>query len=549
MTKNNKFMKRKLFSILGLAVLGCLVVAGCDKDEDETFDTSKYNTIITVKSSVAKTQYNTSTHGVDWVQSDKISVIRGNDDGETNYFVDFDLQWPIEDEARFYGLLPQAALNNGEAYYAIYPNQTGLSIKGNRLTCVPIRHEQTLTVNSFGPGDNTAVGANNTTDMFFYNIGALAKIKVVGDMSIKSIKITNNATSDNTLSGQGVINMDNHSIVQFCDETYNNVIASTTTAIDVTTGKYFYIVLPPCTLNDYTVTITDGSNCDHEFVVNDANMIFDRAHVVDLGSFEVENQNFFTINDNGDKVIFSPGNLRYNNGTWEFVTPQYASTYTSNSTEPSNNVWEHFSWSTTTTNYGMTTSNDIHSYTGTFKDWGENIGTGWRTPTKAEWIYVFEGNNRHNRVKFSGADYNNVRFARASVNGVNGIILFPDGPSLTIDLSTMNAPSSINIMQMNDEEASWDVFTSYSATDWNEFEAVGCVFLPAAGIRASSEGNASDILNVVLQVGVTGSYWSATGNTNGQDAYSTHFGASYIVDDQNNGRWFGRSVRLVRQQQ
>ena len=49
-------------------------------------------------------------------------------------------------------------------------------------------------------------------------------------------------------------------------------------------------------------------------------------------------------------------------------------------------------------------------------DWGNTIGSGWRTLTSAEWTYLFDS-----RTTTSG-----VRYAKATVNGVSGVILLPD---------------------------------------------------------------------------------------------------------------------------
>ena len=51
-----------------------------------------------------------------------------------------------------------------------------------------------------------------------------------------------------------------------------------------------------------------------------------------------------------------------------------------------------------------------------FVDWGQNCSGGWRTLTEAEWVYVL-----YTRKTSSG-----IRYAKAIVNEVKGLILLPD---------------------------------------------------------------------------------------------------------------------------
>ena len=139
--------------------------------------------------------------------------------------------------------------------------------------------------------------------------------------------------------------------------------------------------------------------------------------------------------------------------------------------------------------YGLWYAN-LNSQTGQ-ADWGYNaISNGgntvnqWHTLTQNEWRYMLE--RRHTT---SG-----IRYAKAQVNGVNGLIILPDDwSSSTYSLSGTNN---------DDVDFSSNIIT---ATQWTTLESAGAVFLPAAGIRYGTEvwfGNEC--------LGTEGYYWSAT---------------------------------------
>ncbi len=280
----------------------------------------------------------------------------------------------------------------------------------------------------------------------------------------------------------------------------------------------------------------------------------------------------FTINANGDKVYFSKGNLQYNKTTqvWSFMEHQYDIVETNeqnvgenyanqnivslfgwgtsgyhDSNDPYNVNYQPWSTSKSSVNlsynwngYGPSTNMPSPNLTGSSAnyDWGvyntvysgSVATTGWRTLTggdnfnnNEEWYYVFNG-----RTTPSG-----IRYAKAEVNGVNGVILLPDNWS--ISYFTLNSPNT------PDASFSTNVIT---AQQWNILEQYGVVFLPAAGDRNGI---------TVEDVGSDGYYWSASSGGSfsekacgvcffrGIDAID-HFFASGIYD-----RCYGRSVRLV----
>ena len=130
-------------------------------------------------------------------------------------------------------------------------------------------------------------------------------------------------------------------------------------------------------------------------------------------------------------------------------------------------------------------------------DWGNTIGTGWRTLTRDEWKYLFDNHTK----------------GWSTVNGVNGYVIRPDGVSTAIA-------------------------ASYTASDWAAEEAAGSVFLPATGYRQGTEVN---------NVGSHGNYWSSSPNTaDVKYAYRLYFSDSNLDPQSSYFRFFGYPVRLVK---
>ena len=227
----------------------------------------------------------------------------------------------------------------------------------------------------------------------------------------------------------------------------------------------------------------------------------------------------FSVSD-GKQVYFSKGNLRYASSKWSFFDNQY-DRYTSYSAD----AWDHFGWSTSTTTYGMSTSTSIiGDYSGDFVDWGATMGTGWFTLSKDEWKYLF---NTRSASTVGGTE--NARYAKAKVNDVQGVILFPDTYTHP---DGVTAPTGVNVTG----DTGWNG-NSYTAADWTKMETAGCVFLPAAGCRYGSE---------MIGLGSYGYYGSATPD-GAVYAYRVKFNSGSLEPANSINRCLGCSVRLVQE--
>ena len=240
----------------------------------------------------------------------------------------------------------------------------------------------------------------------------------------------------------------------------------------------------------------------------------------------------------GKYVYFSQGNLQCTlsatDTTWGFAANQYDMIGEANVTTDANgnvilaNKIDLFGWSgnNTTAPWGISTSESNLDYSGDFVDWGKNIGDGntWRTLTYDEWEYIL--NTRTNASDKKG-------IARINLNNdgsqyANGLILLPDswtlpdGVSFTTGFNTYSG------------EDFYALYQTISLSDWQQLEAAGALFLPAAGKRDGTE---------VWYVQLNGLYRAATPfdvyYVYRLDFYSNEASTLY------NDRYLGNAVRLI----
>lgn len=205
------------------------------------------------------------------------------------------------------------------------------------------------------------------------------------------------------------------------------------------------------------------------------------------------------------QVQFAKGNLQYHckNQEWRFAESQLIALGTQNENiSDTYDGWiDMFGWSSEISNFGVSTSTTTSDYTGTFADWGKNIGIGWRTLTQDELKYLFNhrGNGRTNGEQ---------KFGIAQVAGVNGIILLPDEFVLPSEASAF---FSFNYGASQKDFAKQN---SYTSEQWTVLENAGAVFLPVTGgIREGSTIDDSE-----------NDYWLA--NAPDDDGYGSAFGIS-----------------------
>ena len=242
----------------------------------------------------------------------------------------------------------------------------------------------------------------------------------------------------------------------------------------------------------------------------------------------------FTVNSEGDQVYFSKGNLQYIGSAatpyWKFAESQYE--YLGTTTGQNSNsetvdrdlfgygtsgydngqvYWQPYNTNAVSGNniyYGENLEGNA--------DWGYNaiINGGnqedlWHTLSSNEWLWIID-----RRITTSG-----IRYAKATVNGIGGLILLPDDWDA----------DSYNLINTNTPGAEFSS-NNITADIWvNHLESEGAVFLPAAGYRSNT---------TVYELGVRGNYWSKS------KSIALISNASVYSVSGSNYSW-GNSVRLV----
>ncbi len=225
----------------------------------------------------------------------------------------------------------------------------------------------------------------------------------------------------------------------------------------------------------------------------------------------------FTINADGDQILFSKGNLQYqaSTTTWRFATNQYDMIGADNANiSDTYTGWiDLFGWGTGNCPTKKSEKDEDYS---TFTDWGVNaISNGgneanlWRTLTWKEWRYLIQ--TRTNAADLKG---------QASVADVHGYVLLPDSWTLPAGLSFTASPNN------------WTT-NVYTAEQWTQMEAAGAVFLPATGYRDPE----------IKGVNEKGWYWSSD-VLSADAAYDFEFNetTSRVFGSRH---YFGQPVRLV----
>lgn len=261
--------------------MASLLCVGCHKEENP-LDGTPYNTIITVKGDNAKTTLNPQTGDVDWSEGDQISVFRGNV-AANGAFVLHDVTNGV---ATFLGNMPESA--DEGVYYAVYPYDEEMTIYDGQVSGFsPIPTTQYFSHGSFGIGANTSVGYSDATTMKFSNVGALAKIYIRGTMPIKSIKLIDD--DNNKISGPGRVDIPTNTI-SFEGRAHNFIIAKASDGTYFSaspSGQFYYFVVPPCTLQNYTIEVVDAAGVTHTKSFTHAGLRFDRSSMATIGALEV----------------------------------------------------------------------------------------------------------------------------------------------------------------------------------------------------------------------------------------------------------------------
>lgn len=250
----------------------------------------------------------------------------------------------------------------------------------------------------------------------------------------------------------------------------------------------------------------------------------------------------FSVSENR-QVHFSRGNMQYNavSDTWRFAENQYdyIGDANYNISETYDGWIDLFGWGTSGWNGGAvayqpwSSSQVISDYnpggsayndlTGECAEadwaWHNPISNGgnrnhlWRTMTTAEWQYLLG----------QRADAEN-KYGFATIDGqYRGLVILPDEWTLPEGLTFSPKGSSYNR-------------NTYSLDEWQRMQTAGAIFLPAAGNRWGTSGDA---------MGGKGYYWLVSRTIQTAFIYCIAFTGNIVYPDYYSARYYGYSVRPV----
>ena len=583
-------MKKTIMRINRIIVM-CLVatclLASCKKENGTEGNVPEGGFVATIEQNGGDS--NSRTHinpdswkvgshvGVLWTKDDLIKVANGNGTTLTYQLTEG------EDTKRgtFYTGLPHQGFFQPN-YVAIYPAKNAMdtdnTISGNSAT-FHLPATQTYKEKSFAEKSMPMVAYSTTQTLQFKNVLGCICLSLVGNnMTVTKIVLTSKNTSDK-LWGTCTTNIstsggDPSSAIANNDSNKHIITLDCGGSVSLhpVNPTYFCIIVPPGTLaSGFTVEMYNGSTKLNEAsTTTNANIrrnVISKTGKITVSEPEPEpvfTEKPFTV-ASGRTVYFSPGNLQYKNGTgWRFAENQWDYVGGWNTS----NWIDLFGWGTSGWNsgvanylptstsmamsysgqlyytnpygYGPTAANvynDFPNLTGNY-DWGVynsgsisgGEGKSWRTLTKDEWTYLF---NTRSASRVNGV--NNARYAKAKVNTVPGVILFPDSYTHP---SGVTQPTGIN----QTGNTGWNG-NNYSASDFGKMAAAGAIFLPAAGSRSGTS---------VSGAGSNGYYWSTTNAASGMGvqqttAYCLSFASTTCTPGSSTERYRGCSVRLVHQ--
>lgn len=539
-------------------------------DGKTTYQRSKYNTGYEFDKNVTYSQDKTviranlgeSTFDFFWSNKDKIAV--WSTDG---YYISKDNPIIIENSARFSF---DRSIDEGRLYYAVYPSSLivdnsqfyGQS-EGKLDVTLPSTYSYDEVSENRCPCPMIAENRPGT-DLFFKHLCAVLKIELTLipsniwkiDVDFGSKVCGNFSILGPVLPGSSVISTEESQEDNII--TINNITVPESGSININlpvpTGYYNNKPFSRITITMWSRDEQPDGTFSLQKEKSFSRSIGGRygfswtAVRSEVKSIQLTPASgiFTTRSLDGDKRIrFAYGNLQAiaKNGraespsdwSWHFANEQYECLGRSNLyiigngkySSASYNTVDLFGWSTESTYFGIHNSKFNSTYSGVCRDWGMYLNiNGYPAGT---W-HVMESTSISS-IKYDRHDF--YRFAVATINGVSGLVLFPDG----FYPGQLGLPSISNFNTIGSTDSYTD--NTFDLEEWAALEACGCVFLPAAGYRIGYHSNGD-----LYKPGIIGYYWSRNFPLGNEEVaiicniltslYSTEL-----------PRYYGCSVRLI----
>ena len=266
-----------------LAIAGILALASCSSAEDfftenlgdnnksvkMTFTASQENGSAT-RTAIGKDDKNTI---ILWSEDDIIKVTNGT---ETNDFTLTAGQGTTK--ATFNGEISESA-----TYYAIYPNQNGVSFSGNKFSGVELKATQEAKEGSFDPEAAIMVAKSNGTNLPFKNVVAYFKVTPTFDCS--EIVVTAHKSTD-ALAGTFDVAIDGEGTPSISKITKKSREVKLTGTIEK--DKDYYILLLPGTFEyGFSVTLKPKDDTTKKyFKQKNTSFTLNRNDLWNLGKME-----------------------------------------------------------------------------------------------------------------------------------------------------------------------------------------------------------------------------------------------------------------------
>lgn len=548
-----------------------LLAVSCKKDKEQQIEGSGFGFRATVESHEGDSKTHLDGVAVKWDSNDEI-LVQSHTCAEGKRFV------LVYEEGGEAGFNPAETLPEG--FYS--PNYTAYYPAGMMQTgTFTLPAIQTYKANSFENGANPMIAVCDDNKMLaFKNICGLLKLQLYSETACQVRSITLISHKENELlCGTGTVEWNggepklslasgDGSLTLDCGA--EGLAMST----EASNPSVFYFVVPAGALSEgFTVKVTDmnGTYWIKAAKASTDNTIA-RSKIKPMPKQKVACTHpegtlpgLFSV-ESGKQVRFSQGNLQYkaSTNTWRFAERQYD--YVGNATL--GNVYENgvkcdnalrsssydgwidlFGWGTSGYLHGATAyqpwSNDqdnTHYYAygdlqkslsdGTGKaDWGKantisnGHGSDWHTPAHSEFTYLLKTRTDAKKL-----------FGLGKVCGVPGLIILSDGWDWSKIQLSASAPTWTPRSSYGDVQE-WDFsINNYSYSDWAKMEAMGALFLPAAGNKG----------NNVTNVATDGYYWDSDwSDETFSFCISFHAGQAQYSGPSRNYRSRGFTVRLV----
>lgn len=563
--------------MISMAALLLLAVS-CKKDKEQQIDGSGFGFRATVESHEGDSKTHLDGVAVKWDSNDEILVQSSTCTAGKRFAL-------VYEEGGEAGFNPAETLPEG--FYS--PNYTAYYPAGMMQTgTFTLPAIQTYKANSFGNGANPMIAACDDKKMLaFKNICGLLKLQLYSETACRVRSITLISHKENELlCGTGTVDWNGGepklslasgggSLTLDCGA--EGLAMST----EPSKPSVFYFVVPAGALSEgFTVKVTDTGGkywikAAKASTDASANNTIVRSKIKPMPKQKVACTHpegtlpgLFSV-ESGKQVRFSQGNLQYKAypETWRFAERQYdyvgndiLGNVNENSVKCDNALrsssydgWiDLFGWGTSGYPHGATAyqpwsidQDDTHYYAyGNMgkslpdesgkADWGKantisnGHGSDWHTPARSEFDYLL--NSRDNAHGL---------FGLGKVCDVPGLIILPDGWDWSeIQLSDLKPDwKPRNSFGYGDEDV-WDFsFNNYLYSDWAKMEAMGALFLPAAGNKGA------DVTNVTTD----GYYWVSDCSDLKMSHCIVFHGNRKITESGpgRNNRSRGFSVRLV----